>query len=68
MADHCTFCDVRRPEGGTKMLVLNGGSFWAEFCPSCGDSVELTNEETGETVTPLQLFNRCELSQEVSNG
>ena len=59
MADHCSFCDTRRPTGGTKILVLNGGEFWAEFCPACADS-ELTNGETGETVTVGALFERSQ--------
>lgn len=56
MADHCSFCDTRRPMGGTNILILNGGEFWAEFCPRCGDSEWLTNGETGEEITVGNLF------------
>jgi hypothetical protein len=59
MADHCLFCDTRRPEGGTQILVLNEGEFWAEFCPECGATKTLQNKETGEEVTVAELFRRC---------
>lgn len=61
MADHCSFCDTRRPAGGTNMLILNlndrPGS-WLEFCQECGEKEELTNGETGETIKVVELFNR----------
>jgi hypothetical protein len=49
MADHCSFCDTRRPSGGTNTLVLGGD--WLEFCEPCGDKETLTNRETGEVKT-----------------
>ena len=55
MANHCGFCDTRRPpategyEYGTRMMVL--GSDWVEFCQPCGKEVEVTNSETNETFT-----------------
>lgn len=55
MADHCGICDTRRPEGGTKILVLNGGALWLEFCPKCADE-PITNAETGETIAVGTLF------------
>lgn len=55
MADFCGFCNTRRPEGGTNMVVLNGGSLWLEFCPSCGDKEILTNSE-GKHQTVKQVF------------
>lgn len=58
MANHCIFCDTRRPVDGTTILVLNGGEFWAEFCPLCGETETLHNPETGETITLAALFNR----------
>lgn len=58
MADHCCFCDTRRPPGGTNCLILNGGELWLEFCSTCGETEKLTNAETGETVTVAELFNR----------
>ena len=57
MADHCGICDTRRPEGGTKILVLNGGALWLEFCPKC-ESTPITNAETGEVITVGALFDR----------
>jgi hypothetical protein len=57
MADHCGFCDTRRPTGGTKIVVVNGGSTWLEFCPACADS-ELVNPNTGERTTVGALFER----------
>ena len=66
MADHCSFCDTRRPAGGTKILVLNGGEFWAEFCPACAGA-ELVNAETGETVTVGELFDLTALGESVGD-
>ncbi len=60
MSDHCQICDTRRPAGGTNHLVLNGGSLWIEFCPDCGKTEQLTNPDTGETITVEALFNRCQ--------
>lgn len=59
MADHCRFCDTRRPEGGTNILIL--GKDWLEFCGPCGNSAELTNMETGEKKTLREVF---DLNQE----
>jgi len=58
MADRCCVCNTRDPEGGTKHLFLPSG--WIEFCPACGDSVELTNSQTGEVRTLNQLCELCE--------
>jgi hypothetical protein len=55
MADCCSYCELNKP---TNHLVLNGGKLWIEFCDDCGNERELTNEETGETVTVKQLFDR----------
>jgi len=57
MADHCSICDTRRPEGGTKILVLNGGALWVEFCENC-KAEPITNAETGETIAIGTLFAR----------
>jgi hypothetical protein len=56
MADHCTFCDTRRPEGGTNILVL--GENWLEFCRPCGEVETLTNGDTGEEATIADVFTR----------
>jgi len=55
MSDYCTFCDTRRPEGGTNHLVLNGGDLWIEFCKPCGEKETLTNQD-GESITVQELF------------
>lgn len=55
MADHCSFCNTRRPLGGTKILVLNGGAVWAEFCQRCED-MPITNAITGEVFAIGTLF------------
>lgn len=57
MADHCGICDTRRPEGGTKILVLNGGALWLEFCKNC-ESKTIQNADTGETTTLGALFDK----------
>lgn len=54
MADHCNICDTRRPEGGTKILIVNSGD-WLEFCPRCEDH-EMENVETGERATLLEIW------------
>lgn len=58
MACHCSICDSRRPIGGTKLLVLNGGTFWVEFCKWC-ESEPITNAETGETLAIGTLYARA---------
>jgi hypothetical protein len=37
------------------MVVLNGGSLWLEFCPSCGGKEIITNSE-GKHQTIKQVF------------
>jgi len=54
MADHCSFCDTRRPEGGTNILILNGD--WMEFCKPCGEKEMLTNSQTREKVCIRAVF------------
>ena len=64
MANHCGFCDTRRPTPtdayphGTKMMVLGGD--WFELCEPCGDSVKLTNSETGEEKTLAEIHASAE--------
>ncbi len=53
MSDYCTFCDTRRPEGGTNHLVL--GDDWIEFCHPCGEKETLTNG-SGEVKTVNEVF------------
>ena len=55
MSDYCNICDTRRPAGGTNHLVLNEGDLWLEFCKPCGETEELTNPETGETLKINEL-------------
>jgi len=59
MADHCSFCETRWPDGGTNMLVL--GDDWLEFCRPCGDTVKLTNTQTGEEATIREVFDATAL-------
>ena len=54
MADHCNICDTRRPEG-TNILLLNGGTFWVEFCPRCAGT-PMTNQETLEVKAVGEIF------------
>lgn len=54
MADHCSFCDTRRPEGGTNILILGGD--WLEFCEPCGEKEMLTNSQTGEQKCIREVF------------
>lgn len=54
MADHCTFCDTRRPDGGTNILIL--GEDWLEFCEPCGKTEMLTNSVTGEEKPIREIF------------
>lgn len=61
MADHCGICDIRRPYGGTKILVLNGGELWLEFCKNC-ENETIENANTGEKLTLRELFDRTSQS------
>ena len=54
MADHCIVCDVRRPKGGTNILIL--GEDWLEFCEPCGKKEKLLNQDTGEEKTLWEVF------------
>lgn len=65
MADHCCFCDIRRPNGGTNHLILGGGSTWIEFCPSCGEKETLHNPDLGITVTVGELFRSSKEGREL---
>jgi hypothetical protein len=62
MADQCSFCDERRPAGGTNMLIL--GPHWIEFCQPCGEVEELTNSVTGKVMTIREIFESGEVCQE----
>ena len=68
MADHCSFCNTRRPEGGTNILVLGTGvnAQWLEFCPECGDEEMFRNGETGEEITVRELFDRSKEKEMVN--
>ena len=58
MSDYCNFCETRRPESGTNILVL--GENWFEFCRPCGTTEMLTNGETGEQKSFVDVFNEGE--------
>ena len=64
MADQCSFCDKRRPAGGTNMLVL--GPHWIEFCQPCGEAEKLTNSVTGKVMTIREIFESGEGRQSIS--
>lgn len=66
MANHCDFCETRRPEGGTSLLILHGNQ-WLEFCEPCGNTEKLTNPQTGETRTIKEVFDMCVESETVLN-
>lgn len=57
MANYCMICKTRRPASGTNMLVL--GDEWIEFCRPCGDTEKLTNGETGEQKSIVDVFTMC---------
>jgi hypothetical protein len=66
MADQCSICNTRRPVGGTKILVLNDGELWLEFCGGCGEDPCLSDTaEDGEEIwlTPNQVFSHVRASQ-----
>ena len=60
MSDYCTFCETRRPAGGTNHLVLNGGKVWLEFCEPCGEHETLHNPEINLTATVGEIFRAAE--------
>ena len=59
MAMRCGFCDTKTE---TSILVLPmRDSFkpsMVEFCDPCGDTIELTNGETGEVATLSEVYRR----------
>mgnify|MGYP003117547627 FL=1 len=57
MANYCNICETRRPASGTNMLVL--GDDWIEFCRPCGETEKLTNGETGEQKSIVEVFKLC---------
>ena len=68
MPNRCSFCETVRPEGGTNMLVLNGGEMWLEFCGPCGDKEVLTNANTGEKRTVRQVFDKAKANRNVPDA
>lgn len=54
MPNHCQFCDIVRPKGGTNHLVLNNGEWWIEYCPKCGDE-QVLEDEDGKFYTLNQI-------------
>lgn len=66
MANHCVFCDTRRPIGGTNILIA--GEKWIEFCQPCGEKEILENAKTGEELTVRALFDRSVSAEEKSNA
>ncbi len=66
MADYCVFCETRRPEGGTKCLIL--GKEWLEFCEPCGKTETLTNHETGQVLPIAEVFELVKDERETENA
>ena len=66
MADHCIFCETRRPEGGTNILIL--GDNWLEFCKPCGEKEMLTNSQTGEEKSIREVFDMTKSTKEDDNA
>lgn len=62
MADHCSICDVRRPQGGTNILIL--GEMWLEFCEPCGKKEVLQNNQTGEQKPICEVFAETQKEEE----
>ena len=63
MADKCSICEERHPEGGTNHLVLNGGKLWIEFCKLCGSKETITNDK-GETFTIQEVYDKLQPSKD----
>ncbi len=59
MSNQCIICEERTD---TNHLVL--GSQWLEFCTPCGHKEKLTNQQTGETKTIIEVFNENRKSEE----
>tara|TARA_R100001377_G_C3108264_1_gene81605 strand:- start:213 stop:401 length:189 start_codon:yes stop_codon:yes gene_type:complete len=52
MSNQCVICEEKTE---TNHLIL--GSQWLEFCLPCGHKEQLTNQQTGETKTLVEVFN-----------
>ena len=58
MANICNFCNERTETSIVILTTEDSISQWVEFCDVCGDQDLLKNDQTGEIMTPKQLFNR----------
>jgi hypothetical protein len=58
MANICNFCNERTETSIVILTTEDSTSQWVEFCDVCGDQDLLKNDQTGEIMTPKQLFNR----------
>jgi hypothetical protein len=61
--DYCVGCDKELGVKGDvdekyKVLILNGGDLWLDFCDKCGDTETLTNGNSGEVLTFNELYNQ----------
>jgi len=63
MSNYCVFCETKRPSTGTNTLVL--GDEWLEFCRPCGHSEKLTNSQTGETKSIIEVWKSLSGSDEL---
>ena len=61
--DKCISCDkelgvIGDVDESYKVLVLNRGQDYFDFCSKCGETETLTNETTGEVLTFNQVYNK----------
>jgi hypothetical protein len=61
--DKCISCDkelgvIGDVDESYKVLVLNRGDTYLDFCSKCGETETLTNETTGEVLTFNQVYNK----------
>lgn len=61
--DKCISCDkelgvIGDMDESYKVLILNGGQTYFDFCSKCGETETLTNETTGEVLTFNQVYNK----------
>ena len=53
MSSRCSFCETKTDK--VKILILNKGKLWIEFCGDCKDK-KITNADTGKEYTIEALW------------
>lgn len=68
MANRCCICNRKWPPEPVIIIILDKS--WFEFCNECSDTPDVfVNEDTGESVTPRELYDRlCAELEEVTNA